>query len=834
MFRFTRLSSTLLLSLTLLLPACGGKDDGGNSIADRLDQARRGKEDRAKHGKEVADKKVEEPQVPTEPITFEVAPLQGDKKIDLGLPLRDLDNKKVTLKELLGWRGVVYYASTDTRDRNNKSASRMLRRIVKRGKNLGFPVVVIFAEGSSSDDAARWFQARGVPRALVRAAIDFDGAFAEATGWQRRSAGLIDDQGTVGFEFGPTTEWYDRLGIEGITDDIYMEAFKLPQEGPAVSDASRQAAAGVVSAALAATWEGEAVPADVQAKADAVSDATPQGVWVTLFKPGQTKSSRGFSKAATLGAAVAQATGAAMRVADAEWGASWHGQIDSVLFQVDVPGPAYKVPTREVRSLWYMIEPGVDGVILREGDSEGVVLPNEAVTDGFITPRFRGRDKKLNQWMKVLTRRAGVGVRDWRDAKGTELLRFRATSFGVTEAGGPVVDIERGNVPFEGDPTSDEIMASIKLGGQWLLDRVGDDGKFEYEYMPNTDKWSSGYNIVRHAGSVYGLLEMYNLALEEPALKGDAEQYIAAVDKSIGWVFEKLDAPKNAKGEGRICLLDERGRCDSGSAALSLLTLLVRPDPSQVPAKYRKNIYPDKADEWMEGLALTLRDMVDKRGKVFLRYAHSVKYDRVKKEPLYYPGEAMLALMRLYEATGDKRWLETARAIGDRQVKSYKKDRFQWPDHWVMQALPALWRATKKDDYADVAYRMAIHSATQQYGHIWTPPSLPDYRGAWRRNSDVPRTTRAGSRLEAIRAVTEMTWERGLDASILEKSLIMGARHLREKQYRPNNVYWMSNPTPAMGCYPMGLVDNSCRIDNNQHALVGMVGAVEAARKAEE
>jgi hypothetical protein len=31
----------------------------------------------------------------------------------------------------------------------------------------------------------------------------------------------------------------------------------------------------------------------------------------------------------------------------------------------------------------------------------------------------------------------------------------------------------------------------------------------------------------------------------------------------------------------------------------------------------------------------------------------------------------------------------------------------------------------------------------------------------------------------------------------------------------------------------MGIVDNHCRIDNNQHALVGMAGAIEVARKRE-
>ena len=124
---------------------------------------------------------------------------------------------------------------------------------------------------------------------------------------------------------------------------------------------------------------------------------------------------------------------------------------------------------------------------------------------------------------------------------------------------------------------------------------------------------------------------------------------------------------------------------------------------------------------------------------------------------------------------------------------------------------------------------MATHSEADQYAIQWTP--FADYHGAWRRKKDVPRTTRAGSRLEAVRRVVHLAWEAGEDATAWEEVLIRGADHLIEKQYRPENVWWVPYPDKVMGAYPMGIVDNHVRIDNNQHALVGMLGALEVLRR---
>ena len=153
-----------------------------------------------------------------------------------------------------------------------------------------------------------------------------------------------------------------------------------------------------------------------------------------------------------------------------------------------------------------------------------------------------------------------------------------------------------------------------------------------------------------------------------------------------------------------------------------------------------------------------------------------------------------------------------------------------------MQGLYRLWKIDQGGRYSKNAYNMGLHYASEQYGDnhgqygpVWTP--WPDYIGAYRRTNDLPRTTRAGSRSEALRAVTNLAWDNGDDATIYEEALLGAARHLMEQQYTERNGYWLPDMARVHGAYPMGVVDNHVRIDNNQHALVGMVGALHVIRK---
>ena len=657
-----------------------------------------------------------------------------------------------------------------------------------------------------------------------------------------------------------------RMGLPPVSDDVLFALYAAPR-ATRLTQAEMDASLDVLDAAIAGYLrdEGDGVPAEVATLEASLPDTLRQDggrdVYVTLwldrkaFLRGHASGGRLFED---LSRATDQALDGTLR-----W-QEWVDGVDSIRVQVDlVDGvqPIQRRPTHQavmavrnvviaalrragvklpkrlakedlseagfVYQLIYEVEPGVDGMILRTGKREGYFLPGDPVISGWLTPRIRARADKCLRIMHQLSRDARGGRDLWKQ-DDVELFKFRSFCFGRPVPGGEVVDLYRGNVLLDGVDSA-TILDGIEEAGGWLLRTVQPDGKFDYEYYPNTDRGSKGYNIVRHAGCVYGLFHMYELALTEPQLRDDANDYLEAGLRALDWVYDNLDTPVGTTDPALYALVDHRDRASSGAAALTLLSLLQRPSAEQVTHPVlREHLEQEDDAAIFEGLGLFLLEMIDDQGKVFRRYSEQLELDAVKKEPLYFPGETMLALVRFHVATGDERWLEGARRIADWQVERYY-DRRPNPDHWVMQALWDLYAVTGEMRYARCALHMGDRHASEQFPPHWPP--FADYFGAYRRFDDLPRTTRACSRSEAMGGVMHTAWALDVDATRYEDALIRAAEHLLENQWRPENSYFLPNPDKARGAIRMGLVDNHCRIDNNQHAVVGLFRALEASRK---
>ena len=684
---------------------------------------------------------------------------------------------------------------------------------------------------------------------------------------------------TTGLLFGMT----GRFGLPPLCDDLLFELYAAP-EGFRLNQKEMDQTVDVVDACIRgyARDDGDGIPDSVRAMESGLETTLRQNpereVFVSLWIDRKSLI-RGNSSEGRLYEDACRATDDALD-STKRW-RDWVDGADRVRIQVDILNEPVPLRRRTVHhvilaiseqctawfapklyekrmekddrpfrhrvyahQLFYEVEPGVDGLMLAAGDKEGRFLPGDPVTRGFLTPRIVRRADKVEKLMRQLCREAR-GAKDLWTQPETKLFKFRSFCFGRPVPEGRVVEYYRGNV-LVSEADSHAILTGIEEAGGWLLRTVKPDGSFDYEYYPNTDTGSKGYNIVRHAGAVYGLFHMYNLALTEPQLRDEANEYLEAGIRAMGWVYDNLGPPKSAAAQDLVALNDERNRASSGAAALSLLSLLERPSPDQVshPVLAQHLTRPED-DEILEGLGLFLLAMIDSKGRVFDRYKHrftpckqdpdgEFEYPRDfcegEKEPLYYPGEVMLALVRLHIRTGEDRWLEGATRIADWQVALYY-DRRPNPDHWVMQALWYLYDLTGDESYGRCALSMGDKHASEQFPPHWPP--FRDYFGCYRRINDLPRTTRACSRSEAMGGVVHTAWKMGENPTTYEEALLRAAKHLLENQWRPENSWFLPNPAKARGAIRMGLVDNHCRIDNNQHAVVGLHRALEVARKRE-
>ncbi|MCK9463759.1 MAG: hypothetical protein M0R80_29420, partial [Proteobacteria bacterium] len=549
--------------------------------------------------------------------------------------------------------------------------------------------------------------------------------------------------------------------IEYPTED-YIKAFAAPQAAPEWSGAAKRAAVAIAR-------EGDAGAGGVLALA---KEGSPHGVYVTLYDA-EGRSARGFSRGGGDSfTAVLNASNRARGAAPPGWNADG-GQLR---VQVDVPGPTRRAAYRPLFELgaglfrgadpalksmahlgrWLDLcsqtEIGVDGIAfaVRGREEPVVVLPADPVTQGMLTPRVTSNAKAL----EVIAARAAEAQLGDEGAIERGFVRaglFRTTSFASAGADGAVADLFRGNTLHGERLTRADLVSRTALAVSWLSRRVEADGRFHYELFPPYRARTKGYNLPRHAGAVYGLFTAYRYGRAEPGLAKAGREALPAGLRALDYMDANLRAPAKKSG-GALCFVGDRGRAESGSTALGAIAIALLPAPEEVEdaaLAARVRAYP--AEDRLAGMTRCMLQMIDPDGAVFATHRDSRRRARVKKEPLYYPGEVALALVKIYQRTGDPGALEGSRRIADRQLRLYAVPRaleFPWPgDHWIIQALAELTAVTGDEEYARLAVLMAEGYVREQH-----PPQAflyPDYRGAYRRIFDVPRTTRAGSRGEA-------------------------------------------------------------------------------------
>lgn len=630
------------------------------------------------------------------------------------------------------------------------------------------------------------------------------------------------------------------------TNDDFVYALRASPPPASLSIAERTAAVQVVRATLT----GQPLPQDLP---EGLGVERRHRAWVTLFRKARRgRWTRGTGTPGTLADQLVEATEDAMANARGRiWASSW----SKVRVQIDLEGPGQRLGGVWLRRLvraplgavtgrmpWSFIqyddEAGVDGFTMTVGDNTATVLPADPLIDGWYTPRRKKTRYRHHNWERVLQELVRRGKFEAADPwpEGAELLNFRTYSFAEPDpqgSPGRTIELFRGNVPLRGALNERRLLTAISDAGEWLLRTVEDDGKFDYEYFPTRDDHGRSYNEVRHAGSVYGLFHMANMAAREEQLRPRREAYVSAGVKALSRVYDMLGSPPGVDpSEGYVAFLQGKdgSRTNSGAQALTLISLLERPTPDSVSdPTLRAALSRDGDAETVAGLAKTLGAMVDDRGWVYRTWAEARAGAQMERQPLYFPGEVLLALVRYHEATGDEEALQIAKKVGLAQI-DYAKRPWEIPDHWVMQALDRLDALDPGNRaWRNAAYWMGADYADEQY-----PPQVPhaaDYRGAYRRDLEIARTTRAASRGEAIGGVARIAWRRGDPSSLWERSLLGGARHLIEQQFTPDNTFHFPVPEETWGAIRMGLIDNHCRIDNNQHAIVALDNALEALRR---
>lgn len=345
-----------------------------------------------------------------------------------------------------------------------------------------------------------------------------------------------------------------------------------------------------------------------------------------------------------------------------------------------------------------------------------------------------------------------------------------------------------------------------------LISSVSEDGRIRYEYNVSADKDRRSYNILRHAGTTYSILQAYDRTKYEP--------YLRASVKAIEYYFSfcRWDERKGPYGGGKTYWAtssDEGNYIKLGGVGLGLVML-----SQYAEATGDHTTYLEQARGFGRYLASQLKEDGE-----FHYFAPVEPTQSVKDEySAYYPGEAILGLVRLYQWDPDPKWLEIAERAAawliDVRDKGKSVAKLE-NDHWLMIALSYLHATTGKATYLEHSIKLAEATAASNEKNEKAKESYPDFVGSYYR---PPRNTPAAVRGEGLTAVLDTCKNSGTDCAFVRDLLERTAQHVMLSQFTPDLNYWPRNRAKAFGGITGGIADASIRNDYVQHAMSAILG----------
>lgn len=350
----------------------------------------------------------------------------------------------------------------------------------------------------------------------------------------------------------------------------------------------------------------------------------------------------------------------------------------------------------------------------------------------------------------------------------------------------------------------DELENSILLAMLYISRNIKENGRFIYRNSTNPDKKYSDkyYSSLRHAGTLYSMYLCEKL-LDKFALQNKRflaseyfiKNYVKKVDNDMYGVVSKPveEAPE---------LL-----ATSGGTGLGLIAL------SNLLAEKRVNTHTLKK---MGNFVLFMQD---ENGDFAPSFLLGSKQKSDLHAARYYPGEACLGLLYLYEADKDEKWLNAAKKgivrLAERaSLKKFDEMKF---DHWGLLASQKLFQTP--DNGLNAPQKALITAFVEKNVKFIIAKQDLNTRGVHFGSFNGTKSLCGiGTILEGLIAAADCTTDKVL-LKKLAYSIKSGVEYLCKYQVKtgqmeggiPASFAW--NTTEAQNA------DKEIRIDNVQHVL---------------
>ena len=359
-----------------------------------------------------------------------------------------------------------------------------------------------------------------------------------------------------------------------------------------------------------------------------------------------------------------------------------------------------------------------------------------------------------------------------------------------------------------------ELRRSAQATVDWFERNQRTDGAWLYLYNADDDSTPSEYNEVRHAGVTMGLYQ---------AAAAGFPGALSSADRGTEWALDRL-----IERDGWAALVFD-GRVATGATALLVAALAIRRDATG----------DTRHDEVLRRLGRFLLAQTEASGAVL------ASYDSARGGPVpgeyskYYTGEAYWALAGLHRAFPDGGWGEAADRIGAFLATSRDEVEDHWPpipDHWAAYGqaetveFPERGRPPLTQDELDYARRQAELFGFQArwLGQLFGP------WGRLVRGSYEPRGGWYGVVGEALTGwwltAREDPRLADLQKPVAARATCVAGLAVSEQSDREDAAN-SARPERVEGAW---FVDGETRMDDQQHALAGLLRTIPIVEAAEE
>ncbi len=343
----------------------------------------------------------------------------------------------------------------------------------------------------------------------------------------------------------------------------------------------------------------------------------------------------------------------------------------------------------------------------------------------------------------------------------------------------------------------------VVSGAAWLARQCGPDGRFNYGFFPCFDRPIPTYNTLRHISSTWALLDVYKLT-------GNRELR-AAAERSVAYLL-KTFARHHRLPDGREAVFfedTESGEIKLGSSGAALLLFTA----------YTELIHPRRYMPLMKAVARGILHLQQPDGG----FIHVLNADLSVKEAfriVYYDGEAVFGLLRLYALTRDPALLHAAERAFNRFIE---KKYWKHHDHWLSYSINELTRYRPEARYFEFGINNFLDHLDFVLQRETAFPTLLELMTAAdrmvRRMDDMPDTAELLARVDRNRFYTALEHR---------------AAYLLHSFFWPETAMFFQNPARIAGSFFIRHHAFRTRIDDVEHFLSGLTAYLRYLEEKEE